>query len=239
MANSAYAFPTAVTQGGTGLATLTTAYGVVCAGTTATGNLQNAGPGAAGQVLTSAGAAALPTWAASAGVGSMIYISTGTAAGSATIDFTGLTNAYSAYLIMIDKVNSSTDAVTLTFRTSTNNGVAYDAGASDYRWDNLFISQNSVAGQYSEADTSITLSGGSHISNVANEVYSANVWIFNPSAAGFTRIVTQASYLSATPSSSTCAGGGTRVSVTPVNAVRFLMSAGNIAAGTFKLYGII
>jgi len=51
-----------VSGGGTGLATLTTAYGVVCAGTTATGALQNAGAGTDGQVLTSGGAAALPSY---------------------------------------------------------------------------------------------------------------------------------------------------------------------------------
>jgi hypothetical protein len=54
--------PITVPYGGTGLATLGTAYGVVCAGTTATGNLQNAGAGTAGQILTSNGAAALPIW---------------------------------------------------------------------------------------------------------------------------------------------------------------------------------
>jgi hypothetical protein len=55
---------TAVTVplGGTGVAT-TTAYGVLCGGTTATGVFQNAGAGSATQVLTSNGAAALPTWA--------------------------------------------------------------------------------------------------------------------------------------------------------------------------------
>ena len=57
--------PTTVTSGGTGLMTLTTAYGVVCAGTTATGALQNAGVGTSGQVLTSNGAGALPTWQSS------------------------------------------------------------------------------------------------------------------------------------------------------------------------------
>jgi hypothetical protein len=51
-----------VPYGGTGLNTLTTAYGVVCAGTTATGNLQNAGTGTAGQILVSNGSGALPTW---------------------------------------------------------------------------------------------------------------------------------------------------------------------------------
>lgn len=52
----------AVGAGGTGLTTLTTAYGVVCAGTTPTGALQNAGAGTAGQVLTSGGASALPSY---------------------------------------------------------------------------------------------------------------------------------------------------------------------------------
>lgn len=50
--------------GGTGVSTLTTAYGVVCAGTTATGALQNAGTGAAGEGLVSNGAAALPSFQA-------------------------------------------------------------------------------------------------------------------------------------------------------------------------------
>lgn len=51
-----------VAEGGTGLATLTT-YEVMCAGTTATGAMQQvSGVGTSGQVLTSAGAGALPTW---------------------------------------------------------------------------------------------------------------------------------------------------------------------------------
>ncbi|MFA6080756.1 MAG: hypothetical protein WC753_04770 [Candidatus Gracilibacteria bacterium] len=49
-----------------------TAYAVICAGTTATGALQNvSGLGSAGQVLTSNGAAALPSWQAG-GAGSGI-----------------------------------------------------------------------------------------------------------------------------------------------------------------------
>lgn len=51
-----------VPYGGTGLATLTTAYGVVCAGTTATGILQNAGTGTVDQIFSSNGNAALPSW---------------------------------------------------------------------------------------------------------------------------------------------------------------------------------
>jgi len=52
-----------VVGGGTGLATLTTAYGLVAAGTTATGALQNVGVGTSGYLLKSNGAA-LPTYVA-------------------------------------------------------------------------------------------------------------------------------------------------------------------------------
>jgi trimeric autotransporter adhesin len=54
-------FTVPVTTGGTGL-TSTTAYGVLCGGTTSTGALQNVGTGTSGQVYVSNGASALGTW---------------------------------------------------------------------------------------------------------------------------------------------------------------------------------
>ncbi|NBS71207.1 hypothetical protein EBT31_20210, partial [bacterium] len=51
-----------VAGGGTGIVT-TTAYGLIAAGTTATGAFQQvSGTGTSGQLLTSNGAGALPTW---------------------------------------------------------------------------------------------------------------------------------------------------------------------------------
>ena len=47
--------PIQVAKGGTGQSTLTTANGILAAGTTATGAIQNIGTGSAGQVLTSNG----------------------------------------------------------------------------------------------------------------------------------------------------------------------------------------
>jgi hypothetical protein len=55
--------PVAVTNGGTGVATLTTAYGTLCAGTTATGTVQTVSPGTSGLPLVSGGASALPSYA--------------------------------------------------------------------------------------------------------------------------------------------------------------------------------
>jgi len=58
-----------VANGGTGLTTTTTAYGVLAAGTTATGALQNIGTGTASQVLTSNGPGVLPSFQAAAAGG--------------------------------------------------------------------------------------------------------------------------------------------------------------------------
>lgn len=56
------ATPITIVTGGTGVASFTP-YSIICGGTTSTGALQNvSGLGTAGQVLTSAGASALPTW---------------------------------------------------------------------------------------------------------------------------------------------------------------------------------
>lgn len=59
--------PVTVPQGGSGLTSLT-AYSLVAGGTTSTGNLQQiSGLGTSGQVLTSNGSGALPTWQTGAG----------------------------------------------------------------------------------------------------------------------------------------------------------------------------
>jgi trimeric autotransporter adhesin len=60
-----------VAGGGTGDSSFT-AYSVLCGGTTSTGTLQNvSGIGTSGQVLTSNGASALPTWQAASGSGTV------------------------------------------------------------------------------------------------------------------------------------------------------------------------
>lgn len=66
-----------VAQGGTGLSSMT-AYAVLAGGTTSTGNLQQvSGLGSSGQVLTSNGPGALPTWQPASG-GSGITVGTTT-----------------------------------------------------------------------------------------------------------------------------------------------------------------
>jgi hypothetical protein len=95
-----------VANGGTGAASQT-AYAVVCGGTTSTGAFQSiAGVGTAGQVLTSNGAGALPTFqAASGGVTSI----------------TGTANQITA--------SASTGAITLSTPQSINTGASVQFGS--------------------------------------------------------------------------------------------------------------
>lgn len=62
----------AVTHGGTGRATSTTAYALLAAGTTATGVHQTLAAGATTEVLVGGGAAALPAWTTATGSGAPV-----------------------------------------------------------------------------------------------------------------------------------------------------------------------
>jgi hypothetical protein len=81
--------PVVVSSGGTGL-TSTTAYGVMCGGTTTTANLQNTGAGTAGQLFMSNGAAALPSWLATANNSVLVTDGSGTPSLATTLP-SGLT----------------------------------------------------------------------------------------------------------------------------------------------------
>ena len=84
--------------------------------------------GTSGQVLTSAGADASPTWGAGS---SMVLLSTQTASASASISFTSLINStYSKYIIEIYNLVTASDTVNLLMTASINNGSTYLAGTS-------------------------------------------------------------------------------------------------------------
>lgn len=106
-----------VGNGGTGVSTMTTAYAPVCAGTTATGNLQVASTGlsTSGYVLTSNGSSALPSFQAAAASGITITGDSGGALGpSSAFTFTGGTTGLS--------FGGSGTTETLTFAGITANG---------------------------------------------------------------------------------------------------------------------
>lgn len=166
----------------------------------------------------------------------LVLISSATASGSASVQFSGLSSAYSAYVIVILDVLPVTDDSLFNLRTSTDNGASFDSGASDYGSSRINILAPSSE---SSANNATAFSIASGLGNNTNEKYSGTVTVFNPADSQYTKIISDGIQLDFTPNTRRTVSGGFRKSTTAVNAIQFIMSSGNIATGTFKLYGMI
>lgn len=232
-----------VADGGTGVSSAT-AYAVLCGGTTSTGALQSiASVGTSGQVLTSNGAGALPTFQ-TGGTGAWVFISSATASGTATIDFTGLSSTYSMYQLVFTHILPATNNTELYLRTSTNGGSTYDAGASDYMWkaEDLYgtgVGTYAAYGATTAAYIGLTAtSAGYQASSTAGNGWSGYVNIYRPSDANNCKLWYAGTYRSGTGLATKIDGHGERLTAADVDAVRILFSSGNIASGSVYLYGL-
>lgn len=139
----------AVNQGGTGVTTNTTAYSVLCAGTTATGAIQStAGVGTFGQTLTSNGASSLPTMQTNGMVQLYKVIQT---SGSTNVITILAANAaisgkkFAHYkIIFTDFATITTAARNFTITFSTDNTPTYFTAGSQFRSRDLVKAGTSV-----------------------------------------------------------------------------------------------
>lgn len=218
-----------VAHGGTGRSTAT-AYAVLCGGTTATGAHQSiADVGTSGQVLTSNGAGALPTFQDAAGGGSgWVFLATATAATSSSLDFaSSIDSTYFLYAFVIESLVPVTDNAAIWLRTSADGGSSYDSGASNYN--------GNIQNGFNGSDTKIVLSDG--VGTNSGEHVNGIVYMFNPSDTVFTNFTFLGGSLDSTSSARGHYGWAQRSSAAAVNAIRFLAATGNLESGTIKLYG--
>jgi hypothetical protein len=172
---------------------------------------------------------------------SLVPITTVTASNVATVDFTGITSAYDYYIVEVVKCSPATDGVNFLFRTSSDNGVAFDSGASDYSYGVAF--SQTPAGVTSRtgsaATTEIVLSGGA-VGNDANQEYiSLNMHVLKPAQVAYGTVYWDgASNAQTTGNYVIFQGTGQRRAEAAFNAIRFFFSSGNIAEGIFTLYGV-
>lgn len=173
---------------------------------------------------------------AASGSAGMTLISTATASSSATIEFTGLTSTYFMYKIIFSNLLPASNS-TLYLRTSTNGGSTWDSGASNYNWRYM---QTTVAGSTTasgnSSDSQIEIL--SSLSSAANEQSCGIIDIYNPLATGYCRMIMYGHRFGSATNQTTQHGGAARLAAADVDAIQLLMSTGNIATGTFKLYGL-
>ncbi len=204
-------------------------------------NYVSTSAGTAGQVLQSNGSSA-PTWAAASST--VELISTATASTSANISFTGLSSTYFMYLVALSNVTPDSASRVLCVRTSTNNGSSYDT--TGYAYSILGLQSNTVGAAQINTDSSINSGTDTIRLNTAflSSTTSAGGWSGTLSLMNFSNTAANKQILIAgssafqTTNIENITGAGSRLTTSAINAIQFYMSAGNIAIGTFKLYGV-
>ncbi len=171
----------------------------------------------------------------------MLLLTSGTVA-AATLDI--VLTSYTAYRgikIFLSGLIPATDGVTLLMRFSTDGGSTYDAAGYNYvtnAWDDTGFNNLSVSG----SATSIFITTASVIGNGATEGYNGEFTLMaQTSTALWARVFHSGYYISAsaTPAGNYVTGGGARETAQDTDAVRFLFSSGNIASGSYAVYGLV
>lgn len=174
------------------------------------------------------------------GGGALVLLEQHTASSSATLDFTTCISAtYDDYQIEIVNIIPATNAVALNFRCSTNGGSTYDAG-TNYDDTVVYASGSTVAviGASGTGKTAGVVFDS--VSNGTSYGVSASLHLADPLNTTQYKIFYGQGYAE-------YSGGGhfwlpmigcVYKSAAAVNALRFLMSSGNIASGTIRVYGI-
>jgi len=172
-------------------------------------------------------------------VSGMTLISAQTASSSAQIDFTtGIDGTYDEYLFVITGLVPATDNTDLWIRFSENAGSSY-VSTSSYAYNFVYsagAAAPSATGS-SGSDTKIVVIGG--LGNSTGEVFQGDIRLFTPTSSKYKLMKWNVVMHGQVPSLVTVDGGSVYFgSTNTINAVRFLMSSGNISAGTFRLYGV-
>ena len=216
--------------------------------TTAAANAGTAATGLMNPVLTKNAIAAL----GGAGSGALTLVTSKTAGGNSVVDFTDL-QANSHYILYMDSVYASSRVSggaigTLGLRTSTNNGVSYDAAASAYSFSYYYISAATTLELKGKVSTNSKLM---ELGPIGMSIWgiSGKIEVFNPAGAAMQPTSNQnppgcqimwtlnPPQWTSDPSPYQTNGVGRRsADGADVDAIRILVSADVITTGRFSLY---
>ena len=172
------------------------------------------------------------------GGGGLVLLEQHTASDSASLDFTAaITSAYDDYLIEVVGLKPGTADMMPLLRMSSDGGATYDDVASNYDtgcW--VYGTSDGWAGlQANAANRPGIVVSSAYPQNSAKPVY-ATLRLMLPGSTSEFKLVFGQSVLFSPTYYGICVTGCWK-STAAVNAFRFLMSSGNIAAGTIRVYG--
>lgn len=153
-----------VAGGGTGRATSTTAYGLIAAGTTATGAHQTLSAGATTDILVGGGAAALPAWTAASGSGAPCRVNTPTlitpvlgVATATSINKMAITAPATSSTLAVADGKTLTASNTLTLAGTDSTTMTFPPASASIGY--LNVPQNSQSAAY----TTVLADSGKHV----------------------------------------------------------------------------
>jgi len=196
--------------------------------------INNVSPGTSGQVLTSNGASAQPTFQTLSGSsGALILIQTLTASASASLTFTsGITSTYNTYILVIDNMITSTTAF-IYVRLSSDGGSTYKATS--------YLSGYNSFNYNSATNTNNNGTAGFIVGNSSDNTYFNSSTTFLNNMTSGTNQVTSFGDGSSCNSTTARRGyflGNYTASALTVNAIQVIGSAGTLTSGTASLYGL-
>jgi hypothetical protein len=150
----------------------------------------------------------------------LVFLAAATASTSASLDFAGVfTSDYDDYLIVFENIRPATNAVAGKFRVEAS--AAFQTTS------------------YKSAATDCVLFGSAGLSNAAGLGYSATLNIFNVNDASVKKMVMSLStYSDGTNAQQGQAAGYWNGGNAVITGFQVLMTSGNIASGTIRVYGI-
>lgn len=174
---------------------------------------------------------------AGGGGGALVFLAAQTASASATLDFTTfISSTYDDYVFRFIGVVPATDLVDFYMQVSVA-GV-FDTGANYVNNHYLQATSGNVSA-VGTADTTFAVRRGAEITNAAARGLSGQIDLFNPQSTTLEkRIRGSISWSGATNYINSIMDGSWKTAASAVDGVRFLFSAGNIASGTIRVYGV-
>lgn len=174
------------------------------------------------------------------GGGGLVLLEQHTASTSASLDFTSFISAsYDEYQIEIVQLTPATDAVSLYMKVSTDGGSTWVGGTAYTSQAYGQDTANGVGGAVLASAAQFRLGDTTTLSNVSTASYNATLKLYGLNQATKYLQYHGDHYGAYSDSKSRRQWiGGTWLSATAVNALQFLMSSGNIASGTIRIYGL-
>ena len=183
--------------------------------------------------------------------GKMTLISSQTASGSASIEFTsGIDSTYPIYIFKFINIHPQTDGtgenVDFTFQVSTDTGSSYGVAITNTHF-RAFNYENAsgqglsyLAGEdFAQSTSFINVTENGTSGGANDEHLTGTFHLFNPSSTTFVKhFITRFNFNTAQDSFQDQYIAGYINSTSAVDAIQFKYSLGNIDSGTIKLYGI-